>query len=92
LRAIPDLLFHASGQLADHGQSLIDLQTSCHRDADDARPGWVGSSATALSGLLDRWAAATAGAYARFGEQAGSLRTAAAGFSAMERHHAAALR
>ncbi|MDP7705845.1 MULTISPECIES: WXG100 family type VII secretion target [unclassified Mycobacterium] len=92
LRAIPDALFRASIELADHGQILLDLQTSCHRDVDDAQRGWVGSSAVALSGLLDRWAAATAGQLARFGEHAGSLRVAAAGFSAMERHNAATLR
>jgi uncharacterized protein YukE len=92
LRAIPDVLSHIGIELASHGQSLLALQQACHRDADAAQPGWVGSSAAALSGLLDRWATASSGHQARFGEHASGLRFAAAGFSALEQQNAAALR
>lgn len=91
LRAIPDALSQASVELADQGNTLMDLHMSCHRDADDARRGWVGSSAAALAGLLDRWGADTAAQLARFGEHANGLRFAAAGFIEMDHHHAAVL-
>ncbi|MDT5136517.1 MAG: hypothetical protein QOD58_779 [Mycobacterium sp.] len=92
LRAIPDVLSHIGIELANHGQSLLSLQQSCHRDADGAQPGWVGSSAAALSGLLDRWATASYGHLARFGEHASDMRFAAAGFTALDQQNAASLR
>jgi uncharacterized protein YukE len=92
LRAIPDVLSHIGIELASHGQSLLALQQACHRDADAAQPGWVGTSAAALSGLLDRWATASTGHQARFDEHAGGMRFTAAGFTTLEQHNAAALR
>ena len=92
LRAIPDVLSHVGNELSNHGQSLLALQQSCHRDADGAQPGWVGSSAAALSGLLDRWVTASAGHHAQFGEHANGLRFAAAGFTALEQQNASSLR
>lgn len=88
LNAIPDLLSHVGNELATHGQSLLALHLTCHRDADDARSGWVGASAGALSELLDRWHAASAGHQARFGQHARGLSVAAARLSEMESHNA----
>lgn len=92
LRAIPDVLSHLGTELANHGQALLDVQRSCHRDVDSAQQGWVGASAKALSELSDRWAAASAGHLARLSAHADCMRFAAAGFSEMERSNAASLR
>jgi hypothetical protein len=89
LRVIPDALSGVGNALAGHGESLLALQQSCHSAAEGARPGWVGSSAVALSGLLDRWAVASTTHIGRFGEHACGMHFAAAGFSAMERGNAA---
>jgi hypothetical protein len=89
LRAIPDVLSRAGNELANHGQSLLALQRSCHGDAESAQRGWVGSSAGALSGLLDRWAVASAAHIGRFGEHSCGMHFAAVGFTEMERRNAA---
>lgn len=91
LRAIPDSLSQLGNELANHGESLLALQRSCHAAAEEARPGWIGSSAQALSGLLDRWAAASTSHIGRFGAHSCGMQYAAAGFSEMEQHNAAAL-
>jgi uncharacterized protein YukE len=91
LRAIPDALSRIGNELADHGESLLALQQSCQSDAQDAQPGWVGSSAHALSGLLERWAMASTTHIALFGEHSCGMHFAAAGFRRMEQGNAAAL-
>lgn len=91
LRAIPDVLCHAGNELANHGDSLLVLQQSCHREAQSAQSGWVGSSAAALSGLLDRWAMACTNHIGRFGEHSDGMHFAAAGFAAAEQRNATAL-
>jgi hypothetical protein len=91
LRAIPDSLSQLGNELANHGESLLALQQSCHGAAEDARSGWVGSSAHALSELLERWAMASTSHIGRFGAHACDMHFAAAGFSEMEQRNAASL-
>jgi uncharacterized protein YukE len=91
LRAIPDVLSHVGNELADHGQSLLALQQSCHGEAEAARSGWVGSSAGALSVLLDRWATASSTHIGRFGEHSCGMHFAAVQFTDMERRNAEAV-
>jgi uncharacterized protein YukE len=88
LRAIPDVLCHIGNQLANHGETLHALQQSCHGQADGAQAGWVGSSAGALSGLLDSWATASAAHLGRFGEHSCGMHFAAVEFTEMEQHNA----
>jgi uncharacterized protein YukE len=91
LRATPDSLTRIGNELADHGESLLALQRSCHGAAEGAQPGWVGSSGAALSGLLDRWAMTSTAHVARFGEHSCGMHFAAAGFRQMEQRNTAAL-
>jgi uncharacterized protein YukE len=91
LRAIPDSLSRVGNVLAGHGESLLALQQSCQGAAEGAQPGWVGSSAHALSALLDRWAMASTTHIGRFGAHACGMHFAAAGFGQMEQGNAAAV-
>jgi hypothetical protein len=91
LRAIPDSLSRLGNELASHGEALLALQRSCHSAAECAHPGWVGSSAHALSALLDRWATVSAAHIGRFGEHSCGMHFAAAGFHQMEQRNAAAI-
>ena len=91
LRAIPDVLSHVGNELANHGESLLALQQSCHGEAEGAQSGWVGASAGALSGLLARWATASTTHIGRFGEHSSRMHFAAVEFTEMERRNAAAL-
>jgi uncharacterized protein YukE len=91
LRAIPDSLSRLGNELANHGETLLALQRSCHCATEDAHSGWVGSSAQALTELLDRWATASTTHIGRFGEHSCGLHFAAAGFRHMEQRNAAAL-
>lgn len=92
LRAFSDALCDMGNRLAGHGEALLDLQRSCQNAAEGARSGWVGSSAGALSGLLDRWATASAAHVGRFGEHSCGMHFAAAGLTEMEQTNAASLR
>ncbi|OBI90801.1 hypothetical protein A9X01_11430 [Mycobacterium asiaticum] len=92
MRANPDVLSHVGNQLADHGQSLLAVQQLCHDDVGGAQRGWVGSSAAALTGLLDRWAAAGASHLNSIAEYAGGMRTAAAECAELDQRNAASLR
>lgn len=92
LRATPGVLTHVGIQLAHQGQALQAVQWSCLRDADGAQAGWVGASASALTGLLDRWAALGEGHQVRLSEHADGMRFAAAALRAMEQSNAASLR
>jgi len=91
LRAIPDSLSRVGNELATQGETLLALQLSCHSAAEDAQPGWVGSSAHALSALLNRWATASTTHIGRFGQHSCGLHFAAAGFRQMEQHGAVAI-
>lgn len=91
LRSTPDSLARIGNELAEHGESLLALQQSCHGAAEDARRGWVGSSAHALSELLDRWTLNSTTHIARFGEHSCGMHFAATEFRQMEQRNAAAL-
>lgn len=91
LRTTPDSLVRIGNELADHGESLLALQLSCHGVAERAQPGWVGSSAQALSGLLDGWAMTSTAHIARFGEHSCGMHFAAARFQQMEQRNTVAL-
>lgn len=92
LRAASDVLCHMGNQLADHGESLLAWQQSCHDAAEAAQSGWIGSSAGALSALLDYWETASAAHVGRFGEHSCGMHFAAAGLVEMEQNNAASLR
>jgi hypothetical protein len=91
VRAIPEALYQVGYQLANHGESLLALQHSCHGAAEGAQSGWVGSSAGALSGLLDSWFMASDAHAERIGEHSCGMHLAAVGFAQMEERNAAAL-
>lgn len=91
LRARPDVLSHVGTELANHGEALLAVQRACQGAAEDARSGWVGSSAGALSGLLDRWETASATHIGRFGDHSCGMHFAAVEFTEMEQRTAAAL-
>lgn len=90
-RAIPDVLSYVGNELASHGESLLVLQQSCHGRADGAQSGWVGSSAGALSRLLERWAAVSITHMSCFGEHSCGMHFAAVECTEMERRNTAAL-
>ncbi|WP_242657804.1 hypothetical protein [Mycobacterium kubicae] len=91
LRAAPDVLSQVGVQLANHGETLLALQRSCREAADAARPGWIGSSAGALAGLLERWGATAIAHIGRFGEHACGMHLAATGLTEMDQRNAASL-
>jgi len=92
LRAYSDALCDMGNRLADHGESLLALQRASHDDATGAHSGWVGSSANALTELLDRWATVSGAHVGRFGEHSCGMHFAAAGLTEMEQTNAASLR
>ncbi|QLL10445.1 hypothetical protein H0P51_23315 [Mycobacterium vicinigordonae] len=91
MRAVPHALAQVGAALADHGQALLDLQQACHRDAEGAQRGWVGSSARALSGFLDGWLAASTDHCGRFDQHCAGMLCTAAVFEEMEQGNAALL-
>lgn len=92
LRVNPEALCQAGNAIADHGETLHALQQACHGEAQEAHRGWVGSSARALSGLLDNWARASHAHLTRIGGHACDMQVAAAEFFFLEQRNAAALR
>lgn len=92
LRAVPDLLSELGIALSDHGRSLLVLHQSFRSDVDDAQPGWVGSSAGELPGLLERWSAASTSHARRVDEHSSGMHLAAAELAEMDQHNATALR
>jgi uncharacterized protein YukE len=51
----PEEVFHAATVGRDHHEQLAGTYASTQSQGWDAESGWVGTSGTALSGLLDRW-------------------------------------
>lgn len=84
LRVLPDLLGEVGAALESAGLALLEVQQGCQRAAESARSGWIGSSAGALSGLLDRWDAASIAQIGRFGVHSCAMYFAAAQFIALE--------
>lgn len=91
LRVIPELLGQVGAALERTGLSLFAVQQACHREADGAWSGWVGSSAHALSGVLDSWAAASTIQINRFGEHSCGMHYAAAEYTELEQRNATTL-
>jgi uncharacterized protein YukE len=92
VRVNPEALCHAGNELAGRGETLHALQRSCQGEAEAAQSGWVGSSAAALSGLLDGWASTSTVHIRCIGEHSCDMHFAAADFFFMERHNAQELR
>lgn len=88
IRVNPEALSHTGNELAGRGETLHALQRSCHGEAEAAQSGWVGSSAAALSGLLDGWAATSTAHIGRIGKHSCDMHFAAADFIFMEQHNA----
>jgi uncharacterized protein YukE len=84
LRVNPEALCHAANELANHGETLHALQQSCHGEAEGARSGWIGSSAVALTNLLDSWASTSTFHIGRIGAHSCDMHFAAADFMFME--------
>lgn len=91
LRVIPDLLAQVGNELSNHAQWLLAWQMSCHSEAEDARSGWIGLSATALVGLLDTWATTSNAHTERLAVHAAGMHLAAEGFTELEQNNVAAL-
>jgi uncharacterized protein YukE len=91
LRVNPTTLSQAGNQVADHGEDLLARQQSCHGEAAGAQSGWVGSSAGALSSLLDDWQTTSDAHFRRFGKHSCDMHFAAAAFADTEDHNVAAM-
>jgi uncharacterized protein YukE len=92
LRVDPTALSHAGNEVANHGEDLLAHQQSCHSEAADAHSGWVGSSAGALSGLLDGWETTSDAHFRRFGQHSTGMHFVAADFADTEDRSTAAVR
>ncbi|HEX7321871.1 MAG TPA: WXG100 family type VII secretion target [Mycobacterium sp.] len=86
-RVNPETLTSAANEISNHGETLHALHQSCHNTAVEAHAGWVGSSAGALSGLLDGWEATSTAHLQRVGAQSSDMRAATAEFYFMEQRH-----
>lgn len=87
LRVNPEALSKAANDVANHGESLLAAHQSSHGQAVEAQSGWVGSSAGALSGVLDSWETTTTAHLGRIGEHSCGMHFAAADFTFMEQQN-----
>ncbi len=55
LKIKPEEVFHAAALGRNQHEQLATTYASTQSQGWDAESGWVGTSSTALSGLLDRW-------------------------------------
>jgi uncharacterized protein YukE len=92
LRVDPTAFSHAANEVANHGEDLLARQQSCHGEAAGAHSVWVGSSAGALSNLLDGWQTTSDAHLRRFGKHSTDMHFAAAGFADMEERNTEAVR
>lgn len=83
----PETLSKAANDVADHGESMLAAHQSSHGQAAEAQSGWVGSSAGALSGMLDSWETTTTAHLSRIGEQSCGMHFAAADFAFNEQQN-----
>jgi uncharacterized protein YukE len=83
----PEELMQAANDMANHGESLLAAHQSSHAEASGAHSGWVGSSAGALSGLLDSWETATAEHVGRIGNHSCGMHFTAADFALKEQQN-----
>lgn len=91
LRVNLEDLCRAGDAIAGHGETLHTMQQSCHSQAQQAQLGWVGSSARALSGLLDGWAVTSRTQLQHIGQHSADLHTAVARFLFLDDGGAATL-
>jgi uncharacterized protein YukE len=87
VRLKPEELMQAANDMADHGESLLAAHQSSHGEASAAHSGWVGSSAGALSGLLDSWETATTEHVGRIGNHSCGMHFTAADFALNEQQN-----
>jgi hypothetical protein len=80
----PEQLSQAANDLADHGETLLTSHQSSHGQASGAHSGWVGSSAHALSGLLDNWQTASTEHFSRIGNQSCDMHVTVAEFTFLD--------
>jgi uncharacterized protein YukE len=92
LRVDPTALSHAGNEVANHGEDLRARQQSCHGEAASAHYGWVGSSAGALSNLLDGWETTSDAHFRRFGKHSTDMHFVAADFADTEARNTEAVR
>jgi uncharacterized protein YukE len=83
----PEELTQAANDMADHGESLLAAHQASHGEASGAHAGWVGSSAGALSGLLDNWETATTDHVGRIGNHSCGMHFTAADFTFNEQQN-----
>lgn len=91
LRVDPEALCLAGNEIAEHGQTLHALHQCCHGEAQDAHPGWVGSSAGALVELLDNWVTTSTAHLRRIGGHSCDMHSAAVEFGHLTERGCAAL-
>jgi len=84
LRVNPTALAQAGNDVANHGEDLLARQQSSHGEAAAAQSGWVGSSAGALSSLLDGWQTTSDAHLRRFGKHSCDMHFAAVDFADVE--------
>jgi uncharacterized protein YukE len=92
LRVNPTALSQAGNDVANHGEDLLARQQASHGAAASAQSGWVGSSARALSNLLDGWETTTDAHFRRFGKHSTDMHFAAVDFADTEDRNTEALR
>jgi WXG100 family type VII secretion target len=92
LNVDPESLHHASGDIQNHGESMIGVHHESLGESEAAQTGWVGSSAGALSAMLTTWSAVTTDHATRLSEHVAGLHTSATVFSEMDRTNAHAIR
>jgi uncharacterized protein YukE len=80
----PEQVSQAANDMADHGETLLTSHQSSHGQASDAHSGWVGSSAGALSGLLDSWQTAGTEHFNRIGNHSCDMHVTAAEFTFLD--------
>lgn len=92
LRVDPTTLSQAGNEVANHGEDLLAHQQSCHGEAAGAHSGWVGSSAGALSSLLDGWETTSDAHFRRFGKHSTDMHFLAVDFADTEDRNTEAVR
>ena len=80
----PEQVSQAANDMADHGETLLTSHQSSHSEASGAHSGWVGSSAGALSGLLDSWETTGTEHFHRIGKHSCDMHVTVAEFTFLD--------
>ncbi len=80
----PEEVFHAATVGRNHHEQLATTYASTQSQGWDAESGWVGTSGTALSGLLDRWQSHAVDHHQMINHHHERMDTAAATFAEMD--------